>query len=771
MKQFIKTTILLLAILLPAFATAHDFKVDGIYYNRLSSDEAEVTYRGRSPFYLNDDYSGTVNIPATVTYNGTTYSVTSISDLAFGYCSELTNITIPNSVTSIGDNAFNSCASLTAITIPNSVTSIGIGVFNDCNSLASISVAGDNPKYDSRNNCNAIIETATNTLIGGCKNTMIPNSVTEIGEAAFYECNSLTTINIPNSVTTIDTWAFGHCPSLTAIDIPNSVTSIGDYAFSSCSGLANISIPNSVTSIGGDAFSFTAWYNNQPAGLVYAGLVAYKYKGTMTEDAMITLKEGTTGIAGEAFMGCPRLTAINIPNSVTSIGDDAFRSCISLASITVASDNPKYDSRNNCNAIIETATNTLIGGCKNTTIPNSVASIGDNAFAGCNGLTSIVIPNSVTEIGHNAFDGCTGLTGIVVESGNPRYDSRNNCNAIIETAENTLIFGCKNTIIPNTVTSIGCHAFEDCTGLTSIAIPNSVTSIGYGAFQGCKGLTSIVIPNSVTYIEDYTFYGCTGLARIVIPNTVTAIGQEAFYNTAWFNNQPGGLVYAGMVAYSYKGMMPSGTRIALKEGTLGIADYAFQDCRGLTSIVIPNTVTSIGESAFFDCAGLTSIAIPNSVTAIGQSAFLDCTGLTSIVIPNSVTSIGSGAFYGCTRLTDVYCYIVDLSSVSSRNHLFYLDNGDYSGRTLHVLQGTADAYRADVRWSWYFGQIVEDLKPDVPGDVNGDSVVNIADINAVIDIILGGSGNPAVADVNGDKTVNIADINAIIDIILNRTHN
>ncbi|MBQ6166046.1 MAG: leucine-rich repeat protein [Muribaculaceae bacterium] len=771
MKQFIKTSILLLAILLPALATAHDFEVAGIYYNRLSSDEVEVTYRGRSPYNLNSDYSGTVNIPATVTYNGTTYSVTSISDMAFEHCSELTNIDIPNSVTKIGMYAFNSCASLTAITIPNSVTSIGIGVFNDCNSLASISVAGDNPKYDSRNNCNAIIETATNTLVDGCKNTMIPNSVTEIGEAAFYECNSLTTINIPNSVTTIGTWAFGHCPSLTSIDIPNSVTSIGDYAFSSCSGLANISIPNSVTSIGGDAFSFTAWYNNQPAGLVYAGLVAYKYKGTMTEDAMITLKEGTTGIAGEAFMGCSRLTAINIPNSVTSIGDDAFRSCISLASITVASDNPKYDSRNNCNAIIETATNTLIGGCKNTIIPNSVASIGDNAFAGCNGLTSIVIPNSVTEIGHNAFDGCTGLTGIVVESGNPRYDSRNNCNAIIETADNTLIFGCKNTIIPNTVTAIGGHAFEDCTGLTSIAIPNSVTSIGYGAFQGCKGLTSIVIPNSVTYIEDYTFYGCTGLTRIVIPNTVTAIGQQAFYNTAWFNKQPGGLVYAGMVAYSYKGMMPSGTRIALKEGTLGIADYAFQDCRGLTSIVIPNSVTSIGYGAFFDCTGLTSIAIPNSVTAIDQAAFFDCTGLTSIIIPESVTSIGSEAFSGCTRLTDVYCFIADLSGVSSRNHLFHLDNGDYSGRTLHVLQGTADAYRADVRWYWYFGQIVEDLKPDVPGDINGDRGVNIADVNAIINIILSGNGNNAAADVNGDGAINIADVNAIIDIILSGAWN
>ena len=756
---------MVLALLLPALATAHDFKVDGIYYNRLSSDEVEVTYRGRS--ILNNDYSGSVTIPTTVTYNGTTYSVSSIGQLAF-YCCGLTSVNIPNSVTSIGDDAFNGCASLTDINIPNSVTSIGNGAFNDCNSLASISVASDNPKYDSRNNSNAIIETATNTLIGGCKNTIIPNSVTVIGELAFYGFDSLTTIDIPNSVTTIDTWAFGHCPGLTAINIPNSVTSIGDDAFDGCSGLANISIPNSVTSIGDDAFSGTAWYNNQPGGLVYAGLVAYKYKGTMTEGATITLKEGTTGIAGKAFTGCTSLTAINIPNSVTSIGDGVFTGCTSLASISVASDNPKYDSRNNSNAIIETATNTLIGGCKNTIIPNSVTSIGDYAFYWCTGLTSINIPNSVTEIGYDAFDGCTGLTSIVVESGNPRFDSRNNCNAIIETADNTLIFGCKNTIIPNTVTSIGDHAFEGCTGLTDIDIPNSVTSIGYGAFYGCTGLTSIDIPNSVTYIEDFTFYGCTGLTSIVIPNSVTAIGQQAFYQTAWYNNQPAGLVYAGMVAYMYKGTMPSGTSIALKEGTLGIADYAFYDCRGLTSIVIPNSVISIGPSAFFGCTGLTSIDIPNSVTYIGNGAFFGCTGLTSIDIPNSVTHISHGAFSGCTRLTDVYCFIADLSRVLSGYRLFHLDDADYSGRTLHVLQGTADAYRADVKWYWYFGHIVEDI---IMGDVNRDLEVTIADVNAVINIILGGNGSTSAADVNGDGEISITDINAIIDIILSGTQN
>ena len=242
---------------------------------------------------------------------------------------------------------------------------------------------------------------------------------------------------------------------------------------------------------------------------------------------------------------------------------------------------------------------------------------------------------------------------------------------------------------------------------------------------------AVVIPATVTYsgttysvtsIDDFAFSDCTGLASIFIPNSVTSIGEDAF-----------------------------------------------RYCRGLTSIVIPNSVTSIGDHAFRECTGLTSIVVPNSVTSIGGYAFWDCTGLTSIVIPNSITSIGDVAFRECTGLTDAYCYIADLSRVSSGNNQFYLADGDYSGRTLHVLQGMAAAYRADVNWYPYFGQIVDDLKPDVPGDVNGDLEVNIADVNAVTDIILGGSGDPSAADVNGDGEINIADINALINIILGAT--
>ena len=222
------------------------------------------------------------------------------------------------------------------------------------------------------------------------------------------------------------------------------------------------------------------------------------------------------------------MTSVTIPNSITSIDQYAFSRCYGLTSLVVDKNNGTYDSRNNCNAIIETSTNNLIVGCKNTTIPNSVTSIGSWAFYGCSSLTSLTIPSSVTSIGSWAFRDCSGLTSLVVDKNNSTYDSRNNCNAIIETSTNNLIFGCKNTTIPNSVTSIGDQAFYGCSELTSVTIPNSVTFIGNFAFSGCSGLTSVTIPNSVTTIGSYAFHGCSGLTSVTIPNSVTFIGKYAF---------------------------------------------------------------------------------------------------------------------------------------------------------------------------------------------------------------------------------------------------
>ena len=659
MKQLIKTTILLLALLLPALATAHDFEVDGIYYN-INGNEATVTYYGSSSLGDSHDYSGSVVIPATVTYNGTTYSVTAIGFFAFNRCTGLTSIDIPNSVTRIDERAFSGCSMLESVNIPNTVAYVG-----------------DNAFYNTAWYNNQ------------------PDGLVYVGMVAYEYKGTMpsgTSMAIKEGTLRISDYAFANCAGLTSIVIPNSLTEIGEHAFDSCTGLSSIVIPKSVTKIGEDAFYNTAWYNSQPNGVVYAGQVAYKYKGTMPSGTSITIRNGTKSITGTAFEYCEGLTSIVIPNSVTDIGFGAFAHCTDLTSVNIP------------NSV------TVIGGdtffwCRSLTsivIPNSVTEIGNEAFCNCKGLTSLVIPNSVTEIAKDAFSYCSGLTSIVVESGNPRYDSPNDCNAIIETASNTLIVGCENTIIPNTVTKIGDYAFDGRRGLTDIVIPNSVTAIGFSAFADCTGLTSIDIPNSLTTIANSAFYRCTGL----------------------------------------------------------------------TSIVIPNSVTKIDHNAFCCCTGLTSVVIPNSVTVIGQQAFAACTGLTSIVIPNSVTEIIYQAFADCMGLTDVYCYIADPSRVSNGYDdsccWWYLYDGDYSGRTLHVRQGMTGAYQADERWYPYFGQIVEDI---FLGDVNRDLEVNIADVNAAIDIILGGNGSTIAADVNGDGEINIADINAVIDIILSGTCN
>ena len=438
-------------------ALAYDCKVDGIYYD-LNNDDKTASVTNTT----NNKYVGDIIIPESITYSGTTYSVTSIGRYAFRGCSGLTSVTIGNSVTSIGNNAFADCSMLTSVSIGNSVTSIGDRAFFKCSGLTSVT---------------------------------IPNSVTTIGKYAFCDCSGLTSVTIPNSVTSIGEGAFYDCSGLTSVDIPNSVTTIGGGAFSGCSGLTSVTIGNSVTSIG-------------------------KY----------------------AFCGCSGLTSVTIPNSVTSIGECAFESCSGLTSVTVDKNNGTYDSRDNCNAIIETSTNTLIVGCKNTTIPNSVTSIGRFAFYGCSGLTSVTIPNSVTSIGEGAFAGCSGLTSVTVDKNNGTYNSRDNCNAIIETSTNKLIVGCKNTIIPNSVTSIGNGAFYSCWGLTSVTIPNSVTSIGDGAFDYClmlRNLTSLAVEPPTCGIGAFKYVDKTSCQLLVPEESInkykTADQWKEFLNILGYN--------------------------------------------------------------------------------------------------------------------------------------------------------------------------------------------------------------------------------------------
>ena len=320
-------------------------------------------------------------------------------------------------------------------------------------------------------------------------------NVTTIGDYAFLSCTGMTSVEIPNSITSIGEYAFLCCSNLTSVIIPNSVTSIKEGIFCECSNLASIAIPNSVTSISECAFQKCS---------------------SLTS---IDLPNSVTKIEGYAFQECSSLTSIIIPNSVTSIDEGAFGYCYKLASITIPNNVTSigYGAFSGCYALTS------------VTIGSSVTEIGSYAFSSCSALTSIAIPKSVTSIGGNAFDYCSGLTSITVESGNTTYDSRDNCNAIIATSTNSLILGCKNTIIPNSVTSIGCGAFYGCSGLTSIVIPNSVMWLELWAFCSCSGLTSVTIGNSVQSIGHEAFRFCSNLTSV----TCEAASVPSTYNNAF----------------------------------------------------------------------------------------------------------------------------------------------------------------------------------------------------------------------------------------------
>ena len=387
-----------------------------------------------APIYL----SGNITANAeTYTFGDFEYSVKSDNTVEITKYKDSTNdtfVTIPSEINSY------------------SVTSIGRYAFDGCTGLQSVNV---------------------------------PDSVISIGDGAFSNCSGLRNVNISNGVVNIGSYAFHKCIRIISIDVPESVSSIGMCAFAGCTLLANINIPENLTSVGEKILDKTAWYDNQPDGVVYAGNVLYSYKGTMTTGTSINIKDGIRFILAYAFKDCVNLTNISLPDSVISIGYDAFYGCTGLQSINIP------------DGVQKIAGNTFYQ-CKtlnNIKFPNSITQIDDYAFYGCSNLTSLNMQEGITSIGSYAFCGCSNLTRLN---------------------------------IPKSVTSIGSYAFCGCKNLTSIKIQGSA-DIFEGAFSSCRSLIDLTLSEGISYIGKYAFCSCEKLESVTIPGSVKSIADYAFF--------------------------------------------------------------------------------------------------------------------------------------------------------------------------------------------------------------------------------------------------